>query len=185
MRIFLHDFSGHPPQVQLSRELARRGHAILHTYAADFLTPHGRLERLPDDPPGLAVQAVTIDRPFRKCVRRPPDQELAFGRQLQRAIDAFAPDVVVVANTPPASLEFARRAARRRGIPFVYWLMDINSVGMRTILAKKLKVAGELIGWSYGFLERRQLRGSARIICICQEFRDTLADWGIPAAGWR
>ena len=180
MRIFLHDFSGHPPQVHLSRELARRGHHVLYTYAADFLTPHGRLERLPGDPAHFAVQAVSLHRPFRKgaSITRQM-QELDFGRRLRRAIDSFAPDVVVVANTPPASLDFAQRACRRRGIPFVFWLMDINSVGMRTILAKKLRIAGELIGWGYRWLERRQLRSSDKIISICDEFRDTLADWGI------
>jgi len=30
MRIGIHDFSGHPFQVQLSRELASRGHEVVH-----------------------------------------------------------------------------------------------------------------------------------------------------------
>src|SRR5512144_2262239 len=75
-----------------------------------------------------------------------------------------------------------QRACRRRGIPFVFWLMDINSIGMRTILAKKLRIAGELIGRGYRLLERGQLRSSTKIISICDEFRDTLAGWGIDPA---
>jgi glycosyltransferase involved in cell wall biosynthesis len=166
--------------VHLSRELARRGHDVLHTYAGDFLTPRGRLERLPDDPVSFTVRAVSLDRPFRKDASITRQlQELDFGRRLRDAIDAFAPDVVVLANTPPASLDFAQRACRRRRIPFVYWLMDINSVGMRTILTKKLKIAGELIGWGYRLLERRQLHRSDKIIAICDAFGDTLAAWGI------
>ncbi len=180
MRIFLHDFSGHPPQVQLGRELARRGHTVLHTYAADFLTPHGRLERLPGDAEGFAVRGLSLNSPFRKGASIARQwQELAYGRRLRQAIDDFAPDVAVIANTPPASIDFAQRACRRRQIPFVYWLMDINSIGMRTILAKKLGLAGTLIGRGYGWLERRQLHLSDKIIAICAGFRDILAAWGI------
>ncbi|MFO1153499.1 MAG: glycosyltransferase family 4 protein [Rhodospirillales bacterium] len=180
MRIFLHDFSGHPPQVRLSRELACRGHEVMHSYAGDFLTPHGSLERQSDDPAGFAVRPISLGKPFVKSASLTRQmQELEYGRRLRRAMDTFAPDVVVLANTPPASLEFARRGCRRRGIPFVYWLMDINSIGMRTILTKKLGVAGRLIGWGYRLLERRQLDGSDKIVAICEEFRDTLAEWGI------
>ena len=50
MRILLNDFSGHPFPVQLSRELAHRGHTVLHTWCASFLTPHGALGKMPGDP---------------------------------------------------------------------------------------------------------------------------------------
>ena len=39
MRIVVHDYAGHPNQVYLSRELARRGHQVLHLYAGSFETP--------------------------------------------------------------------------------------------------------------------------------------------------
>ena len=39
MRILVHDFSGHPFQMQLSRELARRGHDVLHVDCASYSRP--------------------------------------------------------------------------------------------------------------------------------------------------
>jgi hypothetical protein len=36
MRILISDYSGHPFQVQLSRELARRGHGVTHSYSTGF-----------------------------------------------------------------------------------------------------------------------------------------------------
>src|SRR5450631_3453912 len=42
-RILLNDYCGHPFQVELSRELARRGHEVLHVYSADDQTPKGDL----------------------------------------------------------------------------------------------------------------------------------------------
>ena len=34
MHIQVHDFSGHPFQAELSRELATRGHSVDHVYSA-------------------------------------------------------------------------------------------------------------------------------------------------------
>ena len=43
LRIAVHDYSGHPFQVQLSRALAERGHEVLHLYSTRFQTPRGPL----------------------------------------------------------------------------------------------------------------------------------------------
>ena len=48
MRIVVNDYSGHPFQIELSRELARRGHKVLHLYSAEFQTPKGDLIRKPE-----------------------------------------------------------------------------------------------------------------------------------------
>src|ERR1700684_4696664 len=36
LRLVIHDYSGHPGQVHLSRELARRGHHVEHQYCASY-----------------------------------------------------------------------------------------------------------------------------------------------------
>ncbi|RMF52223.1 MAG: glycosyltransferase WbuB, partial [Bacteroidetes bacterium] len=52
MRILVHDYAGHPFQVQLSRALARRGHDVLHAYCGSLPnTAHGIMHRLDEDPP--------------------------------------------------------------------------------------------------------------------------------------
>ncbi|RYJ01060.1 MAG: glycosyltransferase WbuB, partial [Actinomycetales bacterium] len=38
MKVVVHDFSGHPFQVQLSRELARRGHDVVHSSCAAYVS---------------------------------------------------------------------------------------------------------------------------------------------------
>jgi hypothetical protein len=55
MRILVSDYSGHPFQVQLSRELARRGHSVTHTYSAGFQSPKGNLSVGDDDPAGRII----------------------------------------------------------------------------------------------------------------------------------
>ena len=55
MRILVNDYAGHPFQLQLSRELARRGHTILHTYFADAKGPKGNLASPSDAGLGLTI----------------------------------------------------------------------------------------------------------------------------------
>jgi len=41
MRLLIHGHAGHPFQMQLSREPARRGHTVLHAFAGELQTPRG------------------------------------------------------------------------------------------------------------------------------------------------
>src|SRR5205814_6060421 len=66
MRITVHDYSGHPFQVQLSRELARRGHDVLHEYSTQYVTGHGKLTVTDGDPRTLRIEGVQARRPIRK-----------------------------------------------------------------------------------------------------------------------
>lgn len=180
MRIFIHDYAGHPPQVHLSRELARRGHTVLHSYSADIQTPRGALERRADDPAGFDIRGLSLGKPLKKdslIVRQ--FQEIEFGRRLRDAARAFNPDVVVLANTPLASLQSVQSDCRKRKIPFVFWLMDVYSVAVHKILKGKIPIFGDLIGRGYDRLERQQLRNSDRVILISEGFGGILADWGV------
>ncbi len=49
------DFAGHGFQFDLSRALARRGHAVTHTWCSSNLTPHGDLRS------GDGVTAIPVD----------------------------------------------------------------------------------------------------------------------------
>lgn len=180
LRIFLHDFAGHPPQVQLGRELARRGHVVLHSYSAEFPTPQALLQRRPQDPETFAVAAVALGRPFRKhAYLARQAQEIAFGRRLARLLAGFRPDVAVLANTPPTVLAFAQRACRRLGVGFVFWLMDLYSVAIRQVLNRQRPPLGTLVGGAYDLLERHQLRRSDRVIAISAGFQAALDAWQV------
>src|SRR4051812_28305758 len=66
MRLNLHDYSGHPFQAQLARYLAGRGHEVVHTYSAQYVTGHGRLDLQPGDPQQLSFHGLTADAPMIK-----------------------------------------------------------------------------------------------------------------------
>jgi hypothetical protein len=49
MKIVVHDYAGHAFPISLSRELAARGHDVVHAFASSLQTPRGSLARQPGD----------------------------------------------------------------------------------------------------------------------------------------
>ena len=184
MRIVVHDYSGHPFQVQLSRELARGGHEVLHLHSESFQTPKGGVLPRASDPPSFAVEGVNIGESFSKYghfVRR-RRQEIRYGKIVARRIAAFGPDVVLSANAPLDAQRAIQAAARLRGARFVFWLQDIYSAGIGNLLRKrKFPLAGLVGGW-YRRIEKKLLRSSDVVIAISADFVPALAGWGLEPA---
>lgn len=180
MHILISDYSGHPFQVQLSRELARRGHRVTHLHFAGFQTPKGNLTVQPGDPHGLAIEAITLDKPFAKAtfVTR-WRQENEVGHRIASRIAALRPDVVISSNAPLDTQRHIQRAARRTGARFVFWLQDIYSRAIGAVVPKKIPLAGHAIAAWYKHLEFAMLRGSDRVVAITEDFRPILIAQGI------
>jgi glycosyltransferase involved in cell wall biosynthesis len=180
MRILLHDYSGHPFQVQLARELARHGHQVRHVFSAVFQTPHGSLARQPGDPEGFDVAAIDPGEPFAKYsyVKR-LRQERHYGRLLRREIAAFRPDVVLMSNTPPSMLSPSQRWCRANRVGFVFWLQDVYAEAVAHVFVQKLGPLGALLGWYYRRLEAGLLRRSDHVVPITEDFRPLLRRWGV------
>jgi glycosyltransferase involved in cell wall biosynthesis len=182
MRILLHDNSGHPFQVQLARELARREHDVRHLFSAVFQSPRGSLTRQPGDPDRFEVAAIDPGVPFAKYsyVRRFL-QERQYGRLLQRELEAFRPDVVLMSNTPPDALVAPQRWCRAHGVGFVFWVQDIYAEAVARILGQKLGPLGAPVAWHYRRLEGGLLRRSDQVVPITDDFAPLLRSWGVAA----
>ena len=180
MHILISDYSGHPFQVQLSRELARRGHRVTHLHFAGFQTPKGNLTVQPGDPGLFAVEAITLDRPFAKAtfVAR-WRQENEVGRRIAARIAQLQPDIVISSNAPLDTQRHIQRAAQKIGARFVFWLQDIYSRAIGAVVPRKIPVAGHAIAAWYKHLEFAMLRKSDRVVAITEDFRSILIKAGI------
>ena len=185
MRIVVHDFAGHPFQLQLSRTLARNGHRVHHLYCASLTGAKGKVAEQEDDPERLSIRGLGAGRPFAKAnfLRRFAD-EYRYGRLAARAIAAIAPDVVLAANTPLDSLRLIQSRCRRQGIKVVNWLQDVNSLAAADILSRKIPVLGRPIAAYYLAMERRLLRRADHVVPISEDFADYLQGAGIDPGGW-
>jgi glycosyltransferase involved in cell wall biosynthesis len=180
MRILVNDYAGHPFELQLSRELARRGHTVLHTYFAAFQTPKGRVNDGSCDQGLLTIEGIIIDKafsPHSACSRRSADR--AYGHKLCQEVIRFQPDVVISANTPLDAQRLLMSVTRKQGAKFIFWMQDLLSLAIEFVLQKKGVPFAALAGKLYSRLEQRLLRKSDAIVCIAPEFRQALRKWGI------
>jgi len=180
MRILVHDYSGHPFQVQLSRALAMRGHEVRHIHASFFQTPKGPLSPAESDPANFDIVGLDLGEEFAKYsfVKR-VRQEMTYGRMMAREVERMRPDVVISSNMPLDPQATLARACRDQHAAFVFWLQDIYSLAIDRIMRKWLPVVGAAIGARYLRLERRLLRDADAVVAITADFLPTLDRWGV------
>jgi putative colanic acid biosynthesis glycosyltransferase WcaI len=180
LRLVVHDYSGHPGQVHLSRELARRGHHVEHQYCASYTTGRGATERRDGDPESFSVHAIELGSEF---ARYTPiarlRQELQYARLSARTILAARPDVVVLSNIPLLSLFLLTVTLRVRRVPYLFWHQDVYSEAIRIVARERFGPLGWLIGWVAGQAERQVARGAKAVVAISDAFIEQLDSWGV------
>ena len=183
MRIFVHDYAGHPFGLELSRELARRGHVVRNAYFADDQGPKGAVASQAGDPEGFSIQPITIGLPYSKAnlVRR-HFLDGVYGAAAGRALAAFRPDVALVANTPLNALGVMQRVAARRAVPFVVWLQDIFGLAAATLLKSRWAGAGQVAALHYRSEEQRILRDADHVVAISEDYLPYLRQAGLDPA---
>jgi glycosyltransferase involved in cell wall biosynthesis len=178
LKILVHDYAGHPFQVDLSRELALRGHEVTHAYFHGDRGPKGRLERSSFDPVGLSFKGVSLPRPYDKTsfVKRRFD-DVAYGKSVATLVGSLKPDIVISGNTPTEAQSAIVRSSDTNGAGFVFWVQDFYSIAVSKLLRKKLGTVGAAIGGYYSILERGQFANSDAIVVITDSFADIARQW--------
>lgn len=181
MRILIHDFAGHPFQIQLSRELAARGHEVLHLYCASLsTTPQGSLTRRATDPASFQVRGVALDEPLHKDrFFKRWRQEREYGRRAVAVMREFRPDAVVSGNTPLDAQRMLITEARALSARFVFWVQDVIGVATKRILSGKSRLVAATVGSYYERLERKLLSSSDALVVITDDFRPLFDSWGV------
>jgi glycosyltransferase involved in cell wall biosynthesis len=174
VRLFIHDFAGHPYAPQLSRLLAARGHDVLHGYCSGVTTGRGALERTPDDPETLRFVDVSAEPFERYAPIGRLRSEARYGRRLAAHVGEFRPDAVLSANCPLIAQGRLWRAAREVGARRVYWLQDFLGRGTRAILTNRSRALGATFGAAWEALEATLLRRADHVIVITEAFVDEL-----------
>lgn len=181
-RILVHDFAGHPFQIDLSRHLAERGNDVLHVHCASYTSGKGAVDRAPGSG-SLRVVGLPASSGSREFARYAParrvGQELAYGRRFSRVAAGFQPDVVISCNVPLFAHAVAARWCRRQGIPWVFWLQDLYSVAAGAVAENRAGPLGSMLSRGFESIERRLLRGAAHVVPITDDFLPQLQRWGV------
>lgn len=181
LRLVVHDFSGHPFQVQLSRELARRCHVVDHQYCPSYVSGHGDMRRRSTDPGSLSITGISLRRPFdryRPSVRLM--QELEYSVKGFRAIRAARPDVTVLCNIPLIANCLLVALMRICRMSYVFWHQDVYSEAIKVSLQQRLpRPMSSVLGRTAETLERWITRRSAQVVAITSTFIDQYRRWKV------
>lgn len=178
--IAVHDYGGHPFPIQLSRELAKRGHEVTHLYAGYNTSPKGPLSLSSDDPERLCIKGIFTRKPLQKySLLKRRFQEVEYGYLLRDEIARIRPEVVISAATPLDSQSALLEKCKQLEIKFIYWLQDLVGIATHRILKRKFPLIGHLVGMHYIHLGRRLLRDSDNIVLITEDHRKLMDEWGI------
>ncbi len=181
MRVNLHDFSGHPFQVELSRNLAARGHEVLHTYSAQYVTGHGLLSRQPGDPDTLRFSALEADCPMVKYSPLGRTRfELNYASAWQRELEREPADVVIACNVPLFAMARMRAYFAANDQPWVFWHQDIYSLGIAAEADRKLpRPAAGVVSRKAQRMEIAQVDSADAVIAIGESFLSQYRRWGV------
>ena len=170
MRIAVHDMSGHPFQLQLSRQLAGNGHSILHLFFSGISGPKGNSTVSSSEEERLRIDAVNIKFPFRKYsyINRLFAHRYYAAEVFER-IAAFRPDVVLSGNTPTDAEYYLQTRCLREGFRFVHWVQDFYPLALERLLNRKIPGLGSIASFFHA-LERRIFRASHAVIYISPDF---------------
>ena len=172
MRIIVHDFGAYAFPVELSRELAIRGHDVLHLFS-DFVPRKGRLWIEEQDPKNFNIKPISIGEERQKYsyIKR-WKQERAYGYAVVKEVKDFRADLVFSCNTPLDSSYILQRACKKAQIPYIHWTQDIHALAIRSVLGRKLPIIGSFVSNYYLNLEKSVIEQANATIVISDDFTD-------------
>ncbi|MFC7504745.1 glycosyltransferase family 4 protein [Nocardioides sp. CPCC 206347] len=180
MRILVHDHSGHPFQAELSRELARRGHDVTHSYVEGYVSGKGKLEAAPGETitfEGIGgAKLIDNQRMAQRLVR-----EVRRGFELVRHVRRVNPDITMMSNVQiPTLVIFAFAMAVLRK-PWVLWHQDVYAIAVKSFSGSKLPKHFAVVAWAFEVAERWCSRRAAAIVVIASSFVPVHEKWGTAA----
>ena len=183
MRIIVHDYAGHPFEVQLSRELAARGHDVLHLYCGSTPTPRGDLARRGDDPGSFAIRGVGLSQTIPKTSFFAPiplgvgvRTEITGGmRRIPTRSDSLG-QYTFCTRIPPGAW------CQHRDVRLVSWIQDIYGLAASRLLRRKLPFVGHAVGRYFIALDKWAARHSVGLVLISDDYRKVFASWGVDSS---
>ncbi len=175
MKVVVHDYAGHPFQIDLSRQLARNGFDVTHIYTSSSGGPKGGFNSVEN----LRIIDLQLDKIDKANLFKRRGQEINYGKELIKQLKSINPNVVISANTPLDAQKQLLRFCKNNDISFIFWLQDIISVAMDSILKRKLGFIGSMISWYYKLVERSVLKDSDHVVVIAEDFKNVIIPWGV------
>jgi putative colanic acid biosynthesis glycosyltransferase WcaI len=178
MRIAIHDYAGFPFPLELSSELSKKGHDVLHLFTYASGGPKASFEERQTD--RLKIVNIRTKRVEKDNFLKRWMQERHYGSLAINELAAWQPDFILSGNTPLEAQRKIGAWAKERAIPFVYWLHDLLSIAARSIIHRCNRTLSRFVYTYLNKLEIDTLRKANHIVSISDDFIPVLNQWEIP-----
>lgn len=180
MRIAINDYAGFSFPLELSRELSRRGHNVLHVYSEASGGPKASPDQNGDK--RLRIANLDVGSVEKENLLKRWRQERLYGDLAIKKLNDWQPDLVISANTPLEAQKKIICWAECHFIPSIFWLHDLLSIAAKSIISKVNRFLGCVV---YRYMNRIEIGALARanhIISITDDFYPYLNAWNIDPA---
>jgi glycosyltransferase involved in cell wall biosynthesis len=177
MRIVVLDYSGHIPQADLARNLAKLGHNVRHMYCSDYISGRGAVDRESSDPKDLEFLEISIKKDFDRY--NPIERikhELAIAQEFWVRIQEFNPDHTIFSNVPLLAMSRLAKKMNSNNRPYLYWWQDVYSIAIGGTLRKFGPPTWPLRQYLIR-LEKNILRGAKYVVAISSNFEPIYLRW--------
>ena len=181
LKILVHDFAGHPFQMQLSKTLGERGNNVCHLYFAGDKGPKGTLQDMSFTNGGsVKLVALGSEEGYEKgaFIKRVV-KDLQYRSIVSKFVRAGDFDVVISGNTPLWVQGGILRAAQSSGARFIFWCQDFYSIAVAELLKTKVGVLAKPVGKILEIWDKLQFARSDHIVHITDRFSEQTQAWGL------
>jgi len=178
-KILIHDYAGHPFQIDLSRELSKK-YQVLHCYNGSNNTPQGRTKKTKEDLDTFNISPIVLSKKIDKSsFLKRWFQEIQYGIELIKKVNHYKPDIIISTNTPLDAQFLLLIYSKINNINHVFWLQDMIAFTASVIIKKKNLLLGKLVGIYFSFLERIIARFSNFTIVTMESHIKIVENWKV------
>jgi len=177
MRIAVHDYAGFGFPFQLSEELSKRGHTVLHLFTRASGGPKTNFETKCNN--NLQIKNINIYNVEKEKYFKRWLQERQYGKYATTRLNRWQPDVIISANTPLEAQLKIINWAHKNIVPSVFWLQDLLSVAARNVFDNYNRLLGRAVYLYFKKIETRALSKANYIVSITDDFIPILNKWKI------
>jgi glycosyltransferase involved in cell wall biosynthesis len=171
------DYSGHIPQADLARNLAKLGHSVRHIYCSDYVSGRGAIDRASSDPMDLEFLNISIKKDFNRY--NPIERlthEIAVANAFWSKIQEFNPDHTIFSNIPLFAMSRLAKKMKSNNRPYLFWWQDVYSVAIGDAFRKLGPLVWPLRKYLIG-LEKNILRDAKSVVAISSNFEPIYRNW--------
>ncbi len=177
LKIIIHDYAGHPFQLELSKELSKK-YIVYHFYYQNDYGPKADFKNEKSNNlfiKGIGQKIIYDKNNFITRFFK----DIKYGKEVAKKITEINPDVVISGNCPTLAQELIIKSSHKNNSKFIIWIQDFYSHAVKLLLKKRLSLISFPVSYLFEHLEKKQLHQADNLIIISNDWIKKLSSWNV------